>query len=1594
MSRFAKHWWQRCCLRVDHVATLAQQSARSRGPAAYGKRSPKISTLEPMVLFSATPIDPAMMDASAGDAAPATVMEITLDSEAESQQSTTSSSVQNPEQQSASVASEIIIIDALTPELDALLEDLLLHRADSEVFVLDANRDGITQITEILESRSDVRSLQIISHSEDASVRLGNLWLGADNLDAYAGEIASWQHALTTDADILFYGCDLATNADGRTLVDSIAALTGADVAASDDDTGHARYGADWDLEYATGIIDSEIVVSDEFQESWNHKLATITVTTSIDESNNNGEMSLREAITLANAGAGGDTIVFDAALDTSTVFTLTRQQSEDDANSYGDFDILKDVTIVGHGIDITILDGGELSRIFDVRGGTLTLSDVTLLDGSAISEMGGAIRVETPSAGLVLQRALLIDNTATEGGAIGNKGTIELTDVAIIGNGGVNGYATNTGGGITNRGIATLNRVTLSGNVATVGGAIFVESSATSISLTNVTVSGNTGANAGGGLYTKVNADIVHSTFTMNSSNIGGGIFVEAGTITVANSIVSGNTATSSNPDVHGAFTSTGGNLIGNVGSASGFGSDLVGANVDLGALANNGGYVQTHKLQGSSAAIDAAKPEEAVGEDARGYSSLDGRLDSGSYQAEAGVIDRIFWVDVGLNSIQFANLDGTGVQTVVSGLSGPGEMFVDSVNQQIYFSEPLEGRIRRVNFDGTGLTNLITGLLKPQGMELDLKNGKIYWIEDYTDDHNKIRRADLDGSNAEDLVTIVEAFDFTKPDDIELDLVNGHIYWSDEMSFKVQRMDLDGSNQTELFQEVAGVFGLAIDVANGKMYYTVRSIGDTEIKQANLDGSGRVTLIDLGVDSPDALAIDHVNRKLYWTDPSEPGIFTSDLDGTNVTSLGIAGLNSPLGLGLGASQTNAAPISLGFQPNEIVENTNTTSGLSVGVFSTIDADENETFAYTVTGGADAAKFSIGGGSSDELILTDGVLDYESQSSYTVVVNVEDSEGNSTTQTITIRVRNQSEIDGLWFTTDHDVSESSVAGLTNWGEDQVIQISDPGLTLDGNGGTTSGSASTIGFRLENFISDTNVGISGMHAVWSGLSVGSGTNSFELIAGDLIFVIDKSGIDFSSESEPDKEFDREDVIVFRASAPGDYSSGDFFLLLEDPFGGDDIQGLSLVESEGGVTVGDTTLGQGTFLFTRSGGEGDRVYTYYADTVGESNTSGTEALLIEGDDSVENSNGGNLDFNEEIVGLHIVESDTTIGGVAVTAGDLLISVNAGGNSSTTIAGATGTNQDIFRLTMTSTRIGGNASVATSELLFDGTDVGINQNTSQEINAITFLEGTSSNSPVSAVTDIDADTNDVDEDADIGDTVGIQASATDADSEAVTYSIVSDPDSKFSINSSTGVVTLAATLDYDTKSSHSFTVRATSADTSFTEEDYTVSVNQVNLAPSISLVTVLGSIAENADLSGGVYVANITLDDDGLGTNGFSLTGDDAAFFELRDSNTKLYLKDGVTLDYDTNGTLNVTVSVDDNTVGGTPDDSEAFSMAVTDVNTVPVVSLSQNGDSLPEDTATGSRIKMADITITDDGTGTNTLSLSGTDAASFEIDGTE
>jgi DNA-binding beta-propeller fold protein YncE len=109
--------------------------------------------------------------------------------------------------------------------------------------------------------------------------------------------------------------------------------------------------------------------------------------------------------------------------------------------------------------------------------------------------------------------------------------------------------------------------------------------------------------------------------------------------------------------------------------------------------------------------------------------------------------------------------NLDGTG-QTVVANFppsTSAHNLAVDSAQAKIYWttgSGASQGSIQSANLDGSGVATLLTNLGNPYGIAIDSVNGKMFWtnVNDST-----VHRANLDGSNAS---TIVSGLNF--PQDI----------------------------------------------------------------------------------------------------------------------------------------------------------------------------------------------------------------------------------------------------------------------------------------------------------------------------------------------------------------------------------------------------------------------------------------------------------------------------------------------------------------------------------------------------------------------------------------------------------------------------------------------------------------------------------------------------------------------------------------------------------------------------------------------------------------------------------------------------------
>ena len=225
---------------------------------------------------------------------------------------------------------------------------------------------------------------------------------------------------------------------------------------------------------------------------------------------------------------------------------------------------------------------------------------------------------------------------------------------------------------------------------------------------------------------------------------------------------------------------------------------------------------------------------------------------------------------------------------------------------------------KIRRANLDGSSIEDLVSTGHFSAGIALDVAGGKIYWTDQGS---ASIHRANLDGSNVQDLVSP----EVGSINCLALDVADGKMYWTNAEKRKIQRANLDGSDLQDLITLGAIPHGLALDVAEGKMYWTAPRAN--WILRANLDGSnferifrpppsnqemvGRPagtnvnSILYKSPRNPTGLALDLAGRKMYWTEPKSlltlwSRIRRANLDGSRIEDLIIRGLSVPRGLAL----------------------------------------------------------------------------------------------------------------------------------------------------------------------------------------------------------------------------------------------------------------------------------------------------------------------------------------------------------------------------------------------------------------------------------------------------------------------------------------------------------------------------------------------------------------------------------------------------------------------------------------------------------------------------------------------------------------------
>lgn len=394
-----------------------------------------------------------------------------------------------------------------------------------------------------------------------------------------------------------------------------------------------------------TTATDSTVLV-DDFQ--------IIEATTiQVQNINNDGPGSLRQAIATAKATAVPNEITFTPALSGQTIELLSALLVDDTGG------LSINASALAKGL---ILDGANATRLLTCQPGAwLSLQGLGFTGGNG---NGG------------------------DGGAINNGGTLTMKRCTLWGNAAANAGALNN----TSNGVVELSQCTFSGNSNSVAEGGAIRNAIGTMTLLHCTVSGN------------------------NSTNFGGGITNNA-TLRVENSIISGNTSAIAAADVDNyqysgtvTVTRVGANVIQflvNGGGATDSGPAAIEQAPLLDALADNGGGTRTMALQATSPARNASV-DSTITSDQRGRPIQGAAADIGAYEMQKGT----FRISVGpdLPGISFNESDSTRTATIrrEDGLEGTATVTVETRDLTATAGQDYDQKTEVLTFtDGLSMKN-----------------------------------------------------------------------------------------------------------------------------------------------------------------------------------------------------------------------------------------------------------------------------------------------------------------------------------------------------------------------------------------------------------------------------------------------------------------------------------------------------------------------------------------------------------------------------------------------------------------------------------------------------------------------------------------------------------------------------------------------------------------------------------------------------------------------------------------------------------------------------------------------------------------------
>ncbi|MBU2090512.1 MAG: DUF4347 domain-containing protein, partial [Alphaproteobacteria bacterium] len=303
------------------------------------------------------------------------------------------------------VTGKLLVVDGALSAATDLIDGRL---ADFDVACLSSKETPLAQIAALVERMGPLSDLHILSHGEPGALHLAGAVVDAAALADAADALRRIAACLTPDAEVLLYGCSVASGAIGRDFVADLQDALGAPVAASEAPVGSTALGGAWSFRTADGMP-AIPAFSPAAREAFAGLLATASLTTgnetpALTDGDDTINASIANSLSIQDVidGKGGsDTLNITAAQAlTLNSTTLTNVEVVKISHTTGSsVSIDTDDATVAAGQTLTV-DGSAATGWIMWHGQKETDGKFDLTGGSADDTLGGGLGADTLTGG------------------------------------------------------------------------------------------------------------------------------------------------------------------------------------------------------------------------------------------------------------------------------------------------------------------------------------------------------------------------------------------------------------------------------------------------------------------------------------------------------------------------------------------------------------------------------------------------------------------------------------------------------------------------------------------------------------------------------------------------------------------------------------------------------------------------------------------------------------------------------------------------------------------------------------------------------------------------------------------------------------------------------------------------------------------------------------------------------------------------------------------------------------------------------------------------------------------------------------------